>query len=253
MKAINIDQLYDQERMNFPLLIPVFNTPTYLQNTVSFFNKRGIDEFFIINNGSLHVRMQEVFENLPEKTIILNLPENPGPRIFYDNKQIYNWLPETFIATDPDMGFNENLTHSDIQHLIDLSNIHAFFKLGSALNLNIDSDHVIDLPFMFNSRLITIRDIENCYYEHIVAASDDGDLIYAAAIDTTFAVYNKKFDNGRFMDSNYRIAGKYTAEHFGWYSVPPIPAEEYEFYCEAIKGKQYASTETLKRGENYVY
>jgi hypothetical protein len=253
IKISSIEELNLVEKLDFPIVIPVFNSTTYLKNIKKFFEDRGLKEFLILDMGSTYPKIQEVLNSFSENSVILNLLDNPGPRVFYDNKQIYNWLPETFIATDPDMGMNEDLTFDDIKHLVELSNKNSFFKLGSALNLEIYFDNVIDLPFMFNSRLITIRDIENCYYEHIVSASDDGDLIYAAAIDTTFAVYNKKFDNGRFMDSNYRIAGKYTAEHFGWYSVPPIPAEEYEFYCEAVKGKQYASTETLKRGENYAY
>lgn len=253
MKVIDLDQLHSESRMNFPIVIPVFNTPTYLRNTVSFFSSRGFSEFLILDNGSTYSGMQEAFDELPEDSMVLSLPHNPGPRVFYDNKHIYGWLPETFIATDPDLGFQEVLDKESIMHLVEVSDRIRMFKVGAALDIEFDAPSVIDLPFNYNNRLISIREIESMYYNQLVSATDYGDLIYSAAIDTTFSVYNKKYDNGMFMDNNVRVAGRYSVIHYGWYLNPPIPDEEYEYYKEAVKGKQYASTETLKRGEKYDY
>jgi len=253
IKISTPEQLNDIKGLNFPIVIPVFNSPTYLNNTRKFFEERGFNEFLILDMGSTHTGMEDVLNSFSDESVILTLADNPGPRAFYFDRRIYDWLPQFFIATDPDMGFNEKLTHDDFLKLIEISERLNLFKIGSALNIDIKSDNVLDKPFNYNGRMITIREVESGYYNDILSATEDMDLIYIAAIDTTFALYNKRLDNGNFMAANCRIAGKYTADHYGWFDPPPIPAEEYEFYRESVKGNQYASTETLKRGENYAY
>ena len=249
-------ELWQQPQRELPIVIPVFNNPTYTKNTVDFFGARGFDEFVIINNGSQYPPMQGYLDGLPEKCIILNAPNNPGPRHFYVERTIYDWLPENFYVTDPDLGFNEELDREHILHMIDLTEENRWYKLGSALNLELDSvEHVIDIPMSAAGRITTIRGYEEGYYSSIASITRYGDLIYSAAIDTTFALYNKKFEvfPGAFMHSNFRIGGIYTATHYGWYMTPPIPEEEQDFYREAVKGAPYASTEIMKRGENYNY
>ena len=253
IKISTPEQLNDVKGLNFPIVIPVFNSPTYLNNTRKFFEERGFNEFLILDMGSTHTGMEDVLNSFSDESVILTLADNPGPRTFYFDRRIYDWLPQIFIATDPDMGFNEKLTHDDFLKLIEISERLNLFKLGSALNIDIKSDNILDKIFNVGGGRTTIRNIESACYANILSASDDMDLIYIAPIDTTFAVYNKNFDKGDFMAASCRIAGKYAADHYGWFDPPPIPAEEYEFYRESVKGIQYASTETLKRGDNYAY
>ena len=59
--------------------------------------------------------------------------------------------------------------------------------------------------------------------------------VYAAAIDTTFAVYNKRNDNycgGKGKENSVRVAGNFTAIHYPWIEKDPMPKSEEDFYLE---------------------
>jgi hypothetical protein len=98
----------------------------------------------------------------------------------------------------------------------------------------------------------TIRQGEIGYYRSFCGITKYGDTIYNAPIDTTFAVYNKRYFAGNVQLANCRVAGRYSAIHYGWYDTPPIPKKEYEFYKKSIVKSQFASTEWVKSGKVYT-
>jgi len=239
-------------KFELPIVIPVFNNLTYLSNTIDFFNSIGFNEYLILNNGSQYKPLEEYFKKLPEGVAILDLPDNPGPRVYFENQNLYRKLPEKFILTDPDLKFKKELDKESIFHLFDICDQHRLYKIGSALNIDIDEPNCLDMQFMNQGRSLTIRQIENGYYRSFCGITKYGDTIYNAPIDTTFAVYNKRYFAGNVQLANCRVAGRYSAIHYGWYDVPPIPKKEYEFYKKSIVKSQFASTEWVKSGKVYT-
>lgn len=244
-------ELIERPTPELPVVIPTFNNYTYLKNMVNFFSARGFD-VIVLDNGSTYEPMVKYLEELSQIYYVLVQPGNPGPRDFYFNKAIYNWLPQYFFATDPDLEFDRKMDRESMLHLVELSEIHGAFKIGSALRIDMIFPNVLDDVMNYNGSRITIRGIEQGYYNSPIASTQTGDTIYIAAIDTTFALHNKKFHT-EFMAANLRVDGRYAAIHYGWMRTPPMPAEEYEFYKESIKPYPYASTEILRSGQNYAY
>lgn len=238
-----------------PIVIPVFNNLTYLANTLTYFQARGFEEYLLLNNGSQHAPLEAYLSSLPDGVTILDLPHNPGPRIYHTDPEIYDRLPDKFILTDPDLGFDPALDRETILHLFELCKRHRRYKVGCALNIEISEPNCLDVPVRLAGRLTTIRKLEQGYYQRCIGTSRYGDAIFDAPIDTTFAVHMKRYFAGSLLAANYRVAGRYTAHHYGWYDVPPIPAEEYEFYMQQAAGseKHYSSTECIRHGRNFTY
>ena len=78
-----------------------------------------------------------------------------------------------------------------------------------------------------------IWDWEAQFWAHPLEGGPDP--IYKASLDTTFAVYNKKyFDPASFLEG-VRIAGRYTCRHLPWYRDRHMPPEEEAFYRATAK------------------
>jgi glycosyltransferase involved in cell wall biosynthesis len=247
-----IKKAIDLPKFELPIVIPVFNNLTYLSNTINFFKSKGFNEYLILNNGSQYNTLEEYFSGLSEDVTILDLPDNPGPRVYFENQNLYRKLPEKFILTDPDLGFKKELDKESVLHLFDLCDQHRLYKIGSALTLDIDEPNCLDMQFISQRGSSTIRQGEIGYYRSFCGITKYGDTIYNAPIDTTFAVYNKRYFAGNVQLANCRVAGRYSAIHYGWYDVPPIPKKEYEFYKKIIEKSQFASTEWVKSGKVYT-
>jgi glycosyltransferase involved in cell wall biosynthesis len=253
--AIRTSTTAELPSFDLPIVIPVFNGVTYLSNTIDFFKARGFDEYLILNNGSEYPPLAEYLSKVPDGVTVLDLPHNPGPRVYFNDPGIYSKLPEKFILTDPDLGFKDELDREAILHLFELCEEHKRYKTGCALEINIDEPHVLDVPVMWHGRWTTVRAVESNYWKHWIGASKYLDAIFSAPIDTTFVACDKRYFTGNTFQANCRVAGRYTAIHYGWYAVPPIPENEYLFYKYKVGASEVkcSSTEMVKTGENWTY
>jgi hypothetical protein len=248
-----INELIKLDPPELPIVITTFNNSTYLKNTVDYFLEREFN-IIVLDNDSTYKPMIELLNELSnnDNIYVIKLSENHGPRYFYENKNFYRWLPELFFATDPDLGFNENLKRKDWLHLIEISNDRQLYKVGVGLRLDME-DGTHNLDIFIPSMNTTIRYIEANYYGIPSFSTEDNDMVYNAPIDTTFSLYNKRFDVNSFMSSCVRVTGKYSAWHYGWLLNPPIPQEEQDYYTNACKDLFYSSGEVLKRGQRPSY
>lgn len=245
---INLEELVSHTAPDFPMVIPTYNNFTYLRNTMSFWSARGFNDFVIIDCGSTYSPMVELLQSTD--AMVLSLPDNPGPRAFYENSLIYFWLPQNFIVTDPDLRHKDALTLSDIDYLVELTNLHGLFKIGSSLNLDMTQPSIVDDIYLWGGQPNTIRSLESLYYTNCIGLGRNDEPIFSAPVDTTFSVYNKKYDQG-FFSNNARIGGIYLADHLGWLVDHPIPVEERNFYLESVKNIRHASNEVIRRGESW--
>lgn len=67
----------------------------------------------------------------------------------------------------------------------------------------------------------------------------EGSSIYRAAIDTTFALYNKKYLDIINFYLACRIAGRYTCKHIPWYVESGLSANEETTYGATTKWSHY--------------
>jgi len=234
------------------LIIPTHNNFTYTKNTIDRFQNL-VDDIMVMDNASTYGPMVDYLDSIDGDVEVKRYETNEGPRRFYNDKWFYWDLPYHFLVTDPDLEFDDRLDRQALDHLFELTEELGAYKMGSALSVDMGDESTIDDALLWSGKARTVREIETGYYSDPISTKTMyGDRIYTAAIDTTFAAYNRLHETG-FMDVNYRVDGRYTARHLGWLKNPPIPKEEADYYTMITESNQFSSTETTRRGRNYDY
>ena len=201
-------------------------------------NKKYYDNTIIMNNASTCLDTIEFLKNT-DVTIIEN--ENNGPWISpLKNTHIYDALPDKYVLTDPDLQFNENLPSNFIEILSELSDKYEAGKVGFALDIS-DYDKMYPGVYAYGK---TIYDWEIAFWEN--RHSDPNYEIYVGAIDTTFAVVNKKHIEHRV---DLRVAGSFTAKHLPWYKCNETKCNETK--CNETKCNETKCNPHYNVYENY--
>lgn len=242
----------EQVSPKLPVFIPAYNNPSYVQNMVEKLINSGFkaSDIIVSDNFSKYPGMRDTLENLSNLGChVIKKFTNDGPREYYLNKKLYNWFPECFIVTDPDIELNDNLPSNWVEILIETSKKYELYKVGFALDIDGEDLNIKDI--MFN-QMVNMYDWEKQFYLNIIDVTDDGDPIYRAAIDTTFCLVNKSFarpyqEPMQVKDICARIGGNFTAQHYGWYNNPPIPKDELFFYLSYVPPQWSFTSNEIKR------
>jgi FkbM family methyltransferase len=199
--------------MATPIIIVSFNNYKYVKNTVSHLtriNKEYLKHTRILDNCSTCPDTVNYLKNVGLEVIYNKT--NEGPWICpWKNVELYNSLPDKFILTDADLGFNENLPQNFVEQMVTLSNKYNSYKIGFALDIS-DADKMF--PYYIPD--YTVGEWEKQFWEKRIE-NDDYEL-YNATIDTTFSLVSKTNTSG----PQIRIAGNFTAKHLPWYVSNPI-------------------------------
>lgn len=234
-----------------PIIIPTFNTPTYLTSMINQLEDRGWTNIIICDNGSNYGPMLNLLDELSNKYDVVMWGKNMGPRVYTENKDICSKMPKYFIVTDPDLLFNENMPASAINKMKRIVDMYGVSKAGLA----IDIDSPDERERFFNANQVDLW--ERTYWSRKIEQYPEKDDLYAAPIDTTFCLYNRD----QFLSeidhvparmtcntSAIRIAGRFTCRHMGWWAKQPLTDEEYEFYKNT---HTWSSTENEKKKLGY--
>lgn len=201
-----------------PCYIITYNNLTYTANMVKQL-ERYTNNIIIVDNNSNYPKLLDYYDK-EYNFHLIRLNENIGPYKFLYKHLSY--MPDIFIYTDPDLLFNPNLPSDFINIMISLTEKYKLYKIGFALDLS-DSDKFTDNKHDGKNIIewetrFWINQVSNPEYE-----------LYSAPIDTTFAVYNKKY----FIDNHFypsiRIAGNFTCKHLPWYRNHEISFTPEEF------------------------
>ncbi len=205
---------------DIPILIVSYNNGVYVDNTVRQLLKFNLNPI-IIDNHSDDPDTLKTLNNLRlSKNAQVAFSSNNFGHFVGFIDPIYALLPEVFAYTDPDLEFNENLPADFMSVLSELTQKHSVYKAGFALDLK---ENAIIKEVLLNvtekkpipySRNFTIREWESQFWRLRIA--HDSLEIYAAGVDTTFAVCRKSNYIGRFFDG-IRVAGNYSAIHLPWF------------------------------------
>ena len=132
----------------------------------------------------------------------------------------YEVLPEVFALSDPDLQFSSAMPRNFLEILSDLTRKYRTYKAGLALPIDPKQDvtqlmkqRVLTYPFPYQENL-SLRQWESQHARFQLA--DDDYILYAADIDTTFAVYRKSNYMGKFFDG-IRVGGDFSAIHLPWF------------------------------------
>lgn len=234
-----------------PIIIPVFNTPSYLLSMINQLEDRGWTNLIVCDNGSTYPPMLDLLDQLSNKYDVVLWGKNMGPRVYTEDKDICSRMPKYFILTDPDLLFNESMPPNAIDKMKRIVDMYEVSKVGLA----IDIDTPEERSRFFNANQVDLW--ERNYWSMKLDRYKEKDDLYAAPIDTTFSLYNRdkflsEIDHvpGKMTcnTSAIRVAGRFTCRHMGWWAEQPLTDDEYEFYKNT---HTWSSTENEKKKLGY--
>ena len=200
------------------IIIPVFNNGNYLINFTEQLKKLGLNRYLVFDGGSSEQATVKILEEMRVDNRVLGLQNNPGPRYFFESREVFDCLPSIFCVSDPDLSLSAKLPRDFLKNFYDLSVEFSIGKVGMALDLEGD---LIEDEFFFYGEWHTIRKWEEKYWRTRLPNSI-GLEVYQSEIDTTFALYNKTYLHPKFFFPALRVAGDFTATHLPWLIRNPV-------------------------------
>ncbi len=217
---------------DIPVLIVSYNNASYVQNMVRQLNAYGILPIVIDNHSTDEASVETLHRLRREgKAQVIFSRKNYGYLVGFINP-VYELLPQYFAYSDPDLMLNEKLPEDFLTTLKGLTDRYQVFKAGFALEIreglqSATIDKYIGYPQM-NKKRYDFRSWEAQYWRFVLKHPTL--QVYAARVDTTFAVYNKACYFDEFYDG-VRVGGEYSALHLPWYPEYDImSAKEKEIY-----------------------
>lgn len=240
------------DKDSIPVIIPTFNTPSYLQSMIKQLEDRGIKDIIIGDNGSSYQPMLDLLESLSQKYHVVYWGKNMGPRVYTEDKSICSMMPDYFIVTDPDLVLNDRMPKNFIGKMKRIVDMYGVSKAGLAIEIHDPEER----ERFFDADQVDRW--ESNYWTRKLDRMPEVDDLYIAPIDTTFCLHNRD----KFLEeievvpgkmtcntSAIRIAGRFTCRHMGWWEKLPLTKEEYDYYQKTIT--HWSSTENEKKKLGY--
>ncbi len=223
-----------------PIFVPTFNNPTFTRMMVEQLRAWNLRDITLVDSGSTYGPMVRLLETLEGTLKVIWLERNAGPHFLFTDAESYACLPELFCVTDPDLLFCPEMPQDFLLTLMDQTHVHRTGKAGLALNLDDRAAFKQD-SYRIAGGEYRIWEWESRFWTAGIGHTPEGDPLFKADIDTTFALYNKRyFTPDRFYEA-VRIAGKYTCRHLPWYRQSFLPEQESRIYRTTQKYSYYGS------------
>ena len=217
-----------------PVLIPVFNNPTYTRNFVNQLKVLNVENIIILDNNSTYKPMLELLNDFENEHQVIRLGYNKGPHYALRDSEFYSNLPNYFCLSDPDLELSPNLPENFIDAFVDISNQYKIGKVGFALEVPKEEEFA-QLYMNLDGKLWNMREWEMQFWENSIGKTTDGDDLYLTTLDTQFALYNKNYFDPNSRYECLRVGGKFTAKHLGLYKQDNIPTEELKYYRNSTR------------------
>jgi len=235
-------------KTRIPVYVPCFNNPTYLEMMVDQLIGLGFGNVVVVDNGSTFPPMLSYFGRLPESVSLIRLLQNRGPRDLFADPTNYAQLPDYFCLTDPDLQFNPDLPANFLDDLIEATETYRIGKAGFGLQIS-DHENMLQRKFPIGSNEYRIWEWEEQFWKTPLSRTRSGDQIYRAEIDTTFAVYNKRYFDPADCLKAVRIADRHTCRHLPWYRDNLLTPDEEDYYRATAKFSVYAGAQQSELAE----
>jgi len=224
-----------------PIYIPCFNNVTYLKGMVEQLMNLGCRNIVVIDNHSTFPPHLQYLQQIESDVTVIYLNENKGPHYPFNSESAYALLPTYFCITDPDLELNSNLPPDFLIKLMQLTEEFQVGKAGFSLDIS-DPDRMVQTDFKIGKNYYKIWEWEQRFWQEPLQSKQS--YVYKADIDTTFALYNKKYFDRHNPLSAVRVAGNFTCKHLPWYQENRLPAEEEAYYRKSNRFSYYLSEQT---------
>jgi hypothetical protein len=209
---------------DIPVYIIAYNNPTFVEQMAGQCDCYG-SNVVVVDSASTYEPMKALLDRIEATTArngvqhrVIRLERNAGPRGGAFAPSVFSEMPRYAAVTDADLAFNPNLPPNYLEVLANLTQVHRGHKVGFALDISQPSRL---WPGIYGDGL-TLVDFEGMWWKTKIGAGDSGLELYAASIDTTFAVYDLDYYRPQCRaDSCHafqglRVAGTFTAQHVPW-------------------------------------
>ena len=222
-----------------PVYIPTFNNPTYTNNFINQLERLNLSMITVVDNASTYPPMVKLLHEISSKYELIRLNENRGPHLLIRDLNYYEKLPNYFILSDPDIEISRNIPEDFVKTLIEVSEEFKIGKVGLALAIP-NEEELLEKFIYMDGEKRSLIEWEEQFWENEVGKTSHGDSIFLTTLDTTFALYNKKYFNLEDRYKSLRIGGRYTSKHLGSYAKTIVPQEENEYYLTNTRYSYYA-------------
>ena len=229
-------------KSQIPVVVPCFNNPTYTARMLKQLSGLGFQNVMLFDNASTSPEMLTWLTHVENLVKIVRLCKNEGPRYPALDPLSLAFLPRRFCVTDPDLDFNDRLPTDFLTEMAQLAETFKVGKVGFALDIS-DRKKMKTESFRIGSKLWKIWEWESQFWEKKIGQTSYGDDVFDADVDTTFALYDKKYYSPEKFMGALRVAGCFTARHLPWYRSVGMPKSEIELYRNTQKFSFYLGNE----------
>lgn len=210
-----------RDPLSIPIVIINYNRLTDLKNLVSFLQERKHKNIVIVDNKSTYPPLLEYYNQIKDKVTVEYMTDNCGHLVFWRTPRLHEkYAKGYYIVTDSDILPNANLPQDYLRKLYDiLDHNKNVSKVGFALRIDDIPDHYAQKD--------KVLEWEQQFWEQSISPN-----LYAADLDTTFAMYPPYYKYTDISDfyKGIRLGGDFTARHEGWYSDSNNQTDEEVYY-----------------------
>lgn len=209
---------YDFSKYTIPILILCKNNYKFLNNIIyqiKNINYEYYNNIIVINDNSNNNDEETIqyLKNLENNIKIINILDFTINN--FENYEIFRYLPEKFILTNPYLKFNFKITNNFYNDLNYVSEKYQCYKTGLALDIS-------DFKLMYQNKFIKNKNIYDWQKVNWTASiKDDNYLLFKSDMNDTLYLFNKKYFNYNFFIGNsllsIRLARNFTTKYLLWY------------------------------------
>jgi hypothetical protein len=216
-----------------PVIINNRNRLTYLLQLVHWLENAGMKKIIILDNDSTYPPLLDYYKTTSHRVIKLN--ENVGHLALWKSSVYKEFVSQYYIYTDPDLVPIDRCPKDVVKFLLSkLDQYSSPEKIG--LGLQID-----DLPDHYANKEQVLK-WEKRYWTNAV-----DETVFAAEVDTTFALYRPFTNGAQWVSPAYRTNFPYVAKHLPWYENTADPGEENNYYASHVR---QGASHWIERKEN---
>ncbi len=218
-------KLSKEDTYKIPIVINNRNRYTYLSDFVSWLNKAGYKNIYILDNDSTYPKLLEYYKTTSAKVVYLK--KNVGYKALWEIDFFQTIKRGFYVYTDSDLIPIASCPNDFVYQLYLILSKYKIEKCGPALKID-------DLPDYYDRKNEVLTQVENKYWQTQIEPD-----VYDAPIDTTFALY-KPFAWGNAEECKaYRVGGNITFIHLPWYENSANLTDEAKFYKENVSSSSY--------------
>jgi hypothetical protein len=206
-----------------PIIINNRNRYSYLKLLIEYLEMAQYTKIIILDNNSTYLPLLEYYKNIPHR--VIHLRKNLG-YMALNKCSLYNEVKnDYFVYTDADILPIDECPQDFLKYYLDVLENDIFLqKIGFSLKTD-------DLPDWYEKKQKVIE-WEKQFWIH-----EEKTGLYAAAIDTTFALHRPRIKCSFLTKyvKHYRTAFPYQARHLPWYENSKYLPDEMKYYYEHAK------------------